>query len=65
MDCVIQGYLEQYGEEIASEFFSTTDGWDIEIKDDRLNPLYPRSIELKKSERAFIDHHITVTKHKL
>ena len=61
LDCVIQGYLEQFGEEIASEFFSTTDGWDIQIKDDRLNPLYPRSVELTKSERAFIDHHITMT----
>ena len=61
LDCVVQGYLEQFGEEIASEFFSTTDGWDIEIRNDRLNPLYPRSVELTKSERAFIDHHINVT----
>ena len=61
LDCVIKGYLEHFGEEIASEFFSTTDGWDIEIRDDRLNPLYPRSVELTKSERAFIDHHINVT----
>lgn len=62
LDCVIQGYLKQFGEEIAAEFFSTTDGWDIKIRDDRLNPLYPRHVDLTKSERAFIDHHINLVR---
>ena len=62
LDCVIQGYLKQFGEEIATEFFSTTDGWDITIRDDRLNPLYPRHVDLTKSERAFIDHNVKLTK---
>jgi len=58
LDCVIQGYLHQFGEEVAAEFFTTTDGWDICVTDDRLNPIYPRNVNLTASEIAFVDHHL-------
>ena len=58
LDCVIQGYLHQFGEEVAAEFFTSTDGWDICVTDDRLQPIYPRSVNLTTSERVFVDHHL-------
>jgi len=60
LDCVIQGYLQQFGEEGAASFFETTDDWNIKINNDRLNPIYPRHVEISKSEKAFVDHHSAI-----
>jgi hypothetical protein len=60
LDCVVQGYLQQFGDEGAAFFFETTDGWNIKINDDRLNPIYPRHVEISKSQKAFVDHHLAI-----
>ena len=62
LDCVIKGYLSQFGEEGAADFFSTTDGWDCNIFNDRLNPIYPRHVELSDAEYRFVDHHLKFIK---
>jgi hypothetical protein len=58
LDCVVKGYLEQYGEEGVADFFATTDGWDCQAFDDRLKPIYPRHVELTKSERHLVDYYL-------
>ena len=58
LDCVIKGYLTEFGEEGAANFFSTTDGWNFQIIDDRSNPIYSRHVELTTAEYRFVDHHL-------
>lgn len=55
LDVVIQGYLQEFGEAGAAEFFATTDGWDIPILNDRAAPRYPRHQKLTAYETAFVD----------
>ncbi len=55
LDTVIQGYMIEYGEAGALEFFDTTGGWDTPITYDRDAPIYPRATTLTSSERAFVD----------
>ena len=64
LDCVIKGYLEQYGEEGVMDFFETTDGWNFQIFDDRLNPIYPRHIQLIKSEQILVNHYLKLSRTK-
>ena len=64
LDCVIKGYLEQYEEEGVMDFFETTDGWNCQIFDDRLNPIYPRHIQLTKSEQILVDHYLELSRKK-
>lgn len=58
LDTVIQGYLIEYGEDGAREFFDTTGGWDTPITRDRDAPIYPRTTKLTASERAFVDENL-------
>jgi len=60
LDVVVQGFLEHFGEEGVTTFFTSTDGWGP-IKDDRHDPIYPRHQKLTKAERALVDHHLAVT----
>ncbi len=55
IDVVTQGYLREFGEEGAARFFTTTDGWNMPILDDRAAPIYPRHQRLSRSETAFVD----------
>ncbi|MCG7493380.1 gamma-glutamylcyclotransferase family protein [Thalassobius sp. Cn5-15] len=55
LDVVIQGYLNEFGEEGAQAFFASTDGWDAPILDDRAAPYYPRHRILSQQERALVD----------
>ncbi len=55
VDVVVQGYLREFGEAGAQDFFATTDGWDIPVLDDRAAPRYPRAQVLSVAERAFVD----------
>lgn len=58
LDTVIQGYLAEFGEAGALEFFETTGGWHHPILDDRAAPIYPRSTDLTETERAFVDENL-------
>lgn len=55
IDCVVQGFLREYGAEGAAHFFATTDGWDSPVIDDRAAPRYPRAQRLDDAERAAVD----------
>ncbi|VAW00132.1 FIG00992460: hypothetical protein [hydrothermal vent metagenome] len=55
IDVVAQGYLREFGEGGATRFFTTTDGWDMPVLDDRAAPVYPRHQRLTRSETAFVD----------
>ncbi len=56
LDVVVQGYLREFGEDGAQAFFDTTEGWDIDVLDDRKAPYYARHQNLSRSERAYIDN---------
>jgi hypothetical protein len=58
LDVVVQGYLQQFGEEGVQAFFDTTDGWDTPIVNDRDTPRYPRAQVLTEQERALVDQHL-------
>jgi muconolactone delta-isomerase len=58
LDTVIQGYLREYGEAGAQEFFETTGGWDMPITHDRDAPIYPRATVLTPQERDFVDENL-------
>lgn len=58
LDVVIQGYLQEFGEDGAHQFFKTTDGWDIPVLNDRQSPRYSRHQILSDHETAFVDHHL-------
>lgn len=55
IDVVVQGYLREYGEDGAAQFFATTAGWDAPILNDRHAPRYPRHQRLSEDERIFVD----------
>lgn len=58
LDVVVQGYLQQFGEQGVADFFATTTGWDAPILHDRADPQYPRHRVLTKTETALVDHHL-------
>lgn len=58
LDVVVQGYLREFGEQGAHDFFATTDGWDTPVLNDRAAPRYPRAQVLTGDERAFVDARI-------
>ncbi|MCC5970267.1 MAG: gamma-glutamylcyclotransferase [Pararhodobacter sp.] len=58
LDVVVQGYLREFGADGVAQFFTTTDGWDAPVVDDRAAPLYPRHQSLSAAERALVDHHL-------
>jgi len=55
LDVVIQGYLREFGEVGAADFFATTDGWDRPVLNDRAAPRYPRHRQLSRAETGFVD----------
>jgi len=55
VDCVLQGFLDHWGEAGVAHFVETTDGWDVPVLDDRAAPLYPRAQPLSGRERAIVD----------
>jgi len=58
LDCVVQGFLEQFGEQGVSAFFDSTSGWNRPIRNDRTTPIYPRAQMLSKSETQLVNHHL-------
>jgi len=59
IDVVTQGYLREFGTGGATRFFTTTDGWDMPVLDDRAAPVYPRHQHLSRSETAFVDEQLS------
>jgi hypothetical protein len=55
VDVVFQGYLREFGPVGLDRFVTTTDGWDIPIRDDRACPVYPRHQQLSADETARVD----------
>lgn len=55
LDVVLGGYLDQFGAAGAERFFTTTDGWDAPVVDDRAAPRYPRAQPLSDSVRHWVD----------
>jgi hypothetical protein len=55
VDCVLQGYLREFGEGGLDRFVASTEGWERTFVDDRDRPLYPRHVKLKPRERCAID----------
>lgn len=58
LDCVVQGFLHQFGEEGVTSFFDSTAGWDRPIKNDRVSPIYPRAQNLNVDQSQLVDHHL-------
>ena len=58
IDVVVQGYLNEFGEEGVLRFFASTDGWNAPIADDRAAPIYRRHRTLSRPERALVDRHL-------
>ena len=58
LDCVVQGFLREFGEEGVNDFFKTTTGWEVKIRDDRHNPIYPRAQILSSAETSLTDAYI-------
>ena len=55
LDAVMQGYLENFGEDGLINFMQTTSNFGCPIKEDRAKPLYPRSVQLSSEEIALFD----------
>ena len=55
VDAVLQGYLREFGEDGATRFIQTTEGWDTPVRNDREAPVYPRAQVLTARERSFVD----------
>ena len=60
LDVVVQGYLQIYGVEGVADFFATTAGWHVGVRDDRSAPIYPRHQILTNDEMALVDKHLAV-----
>lgn len=59
LDVVVQGYLREFGETGVRQFFDTTTGWDVPIRDDRADPIYPRHQVLSADEMALVNDELT------
>jgi len=55
IDVVVQGYLREFGERGAQHFFDSTDGWEVDVVNDRAAPRYPRACRLGPAETAAVD----------
>lgn len=55
IDVVVQGFLNEFGEDGVAHFFRTTSGWDAPIARDRHDPRYARHQTLSRKERALVD----------
>lgn len=44
LDCVLDGYIKEWGPAGASRFITSTEGWDVPVLNDRARPKYPRAV---------------------
>ena len=55
LDAVMQGYRTHFGDRGVLEFVETTVGFETPIREDRDDPIYPRSVVLNDEEAQFFD----------
>ncbi|MTI43546.1 hypothetical protein JM93_01866 [Roseibium hamelinense] len=55
LDCVLQGFYRQWGEQGVVDFFETTDGWHVPVLADRARPRYPRAIKAEPALLELVD----------
>jgi hypothetical protein len=48
VDCVMAGYLAEFGEAGLAAFMASTEGWHRPVENDRFSPRYPRAVSLAK-----------------
>jgi hypothetical protein len=58
IDCVIQGFITHFGTDGVAGFFDSTSGWERPVKDDRVEPIYPRAQRLSPDQTKLVDHHL-------
>ena len=59
VDCVMAGFLKQYGESGLQAFVQSTRGWQLPIANDRLNPRYPRAVVVDDGQCENFDALVT------
>lgn len=55
MDCVMQGYRDNFGPDGLQHFLETTTAWNGAVLQDRDAPFYPRAITLRDGEADLFD----------
>jgi len=55
LDVVFQGYLRTFGQESLQRFVDTTANFHLPIREDRDDPVYPRSVVLSDTEHKLFD----------
>lgn len=60
IDVVAKGYYDLFGWEGVINFFSSTQGWNLPILDDRDKPIYPRAAKHDKHFLKFIDQQLLI-----
>ena len=55
IDCILQGFIREFGEAGLARFVETTEGWHVPILGDRDRPRYPRAQSLDQAECDLID----------
>jgi len=58
VDVVVKGYFDLFGWEGVTNFFNSTQGWNLPILDDRDEPIYPRAAKHDKKFIDFIDQQL-------
>ena len=58
LDAVMQGYFSNFGEEGVARFVQSTDNFDMGVREDRHNPVYPRSVVTTKKEQALFERFV-------
>lgn len=58
LDVVVQGFRDVFGEDGVANFFTSTEGWEAGILDDRAAPIYSRAQNLTPLEVELVNHHV-------
>jgi len=58
VDCVMAGYLRRFSETGLRALMDSTRGWDRSIFDDRVDPFYPRWVEVDDISCAMFDEYL-------
>lgn len=62
VEVVMFGYLRAFGEAAVERFIETTTGWRTPFLDDRMNPIYPRAMQLPIDKRRLIEEKLRMMK---
>lgn len=62
IDVVAKGYFDLFGWDGVSNFFNSTQGWNLPILDDRDEPIYPRATKHDKKFQNFVNQQLILYK---